>query len=496
MKYVLALDQGTTSSRAILFDRAGKICGSEAKELTQHYPQSGWVEHDALEIWDSQREVAREVLRANDVEAADIAAIGITNQRETVVLWDRDTGQPVHLGIVWQDRRTAEFCDQLRRDGRADMIAEKTGLVIDPYFSGTKLRWLLDNVPGARRRAERGELAFGTIDTWLLWNLTGGKIHVTDVSNAARTMMMNLLTLDWDDSLLKLLDIPRAVLPKIQPTSHPFADSTDDFLGKPIPIAGCAGDQHAALFGQNCTENAMAKCTYGTGCFVLMNIGPEPIASKCKLLTTIACTGEDRPHFALEGSIFIGGAVVQWLRDELRIAETTRAVADLASTVPDSGDCYLVPAFAGLGAPHWDPYARGTIVGISRGTTSAHLARAAIESIAFQVADVLDAMNADTGIAVKELRVDGGASANDFLMQFQADILQVPVVRPEVIETTALGAAFLAGIAVGFWKNVDEVKSIWQSERVFEPSMPSAEVEKRRARWQDAVQRSMGWHHS
>ncbi len=496
MKYVLALDQGTTSSRAILFDRAGEICGTQAKELKQHYPQSGWVEHDAMEIWNSQREVARQVLQTNDVKAADIAAIGITNQRETVVLWDRETGQPVHNAIVWQDRRTAEFCDQLRSDGRADMISEKTGLVIDPYFSGTKLRWLLDNVPDARRRAERGELAFGTIDTWLLWNLSGGQTHVTDVSNEARTMMLNLLTLDWDEALLNLLDIPREVLPTVRPSSYEFTESTDDFLGQPIPISGCAGDQHAALFGQNCTENAMAKCTYGTGCFVLMNIGSEPIASKCKLLTTIACTGEDRPDFALEGSIFIGGAVVQWLRDELRIAETTRAVADLASTVPDSGDCYLVPAFAGLGAPHWDPYARGTIVGISRGTTSAHLARAAIESIAFQVADVLDAMNADTGIAVKELRVDGGASANDFLMQFQADILQVPVERPRVIETTALGAAFLAGLGVGFWKDLDEVKSIWQSERVFEPSMPSAEVEKRRARWQQAVQRSMGWHQS
>ncbi len=496
MKYILALDQGTTSSRAILFDRAGTICGTEAKELTQHYPQSGWVEHDAVEIWNSQRDVARQVLQSNEISAAEIAAIGITNQRETVVLWDRETGQPLHNAIVWQDRRTADFCDQLRSDGRAEMISEKTGLVIDPYFSGTKLRWLLDNIPDARRRADRGELAFGTIDTWLLWNLSGGRTHVTDVSNAARTMMLNLLTLDWDDSLLNLLDIPRSVLPKVRPSSYQFAESTDDFLGQSIPIAGCAGDQHAALFGQNCTENAMAKCTYGTGCFVLMNIGREPIPSKCKLLTTIACTREERPQFALEGSIFIGGAVVQWLRDELHIADTTVAVAELASTVPDSGDCYLVPAFAGLGAPHWDPYARGTIVGISRGTTSAHLARAAIESIAFQVADVLDAMNADTGIAVKELRVDGGASANDFLMQFQADILQVPVERPRAIETTALGAAFLAGLAVGFWKNLDEVETIRQSERVFEPSMPSAEVAKRRARWQQAVQRSMGWQES
>lgn len=493
MKYILALDQGTTSSRAILFDRAGEIIGSEAKELTQHYPQSGWVEHDAVEIWNSQRDVARQVLQANNIEAADIAAIGITNQRETVVLWDRETGQPLHNAIVWQDRRTAEFCDQLREDGRADMIAERTGLVIDPYFSGTKLRWLLDNVPDARRRAQRGELAFGTIDTWLLWNLSGGETHATDVSNAARTMMLNLLTLDWDDSLLRLLDIPREVLPKVRPSSYEFGETTADFLGQSIPVSGCAGDQHAALFGQNCTENAMAKCTYGTGCFVLMNIGPEPVASKCKLLTTISCTGEGRPHYALEGSIFIGGAVVQWLRDELHLADTTLGVAELAATVPDTDDCYLVPAFAGLGAPHWDPYARGAIVGISRGTTSAHLARAALESIAFQVADVLDAMNSDTGIPVKELRVDGGASANDFLMQFQADILQVPVERPRVIETTALGAAFLAGLAVGFWKDMEDVKSIWKSERIFTPSMPNAEVQKRRQRWQQAVQRSMGW---
>ncbi len=493
MRYILALDQGTTSSRAILFDHAGEVCETAAQELTQHYPQSGWVEHDAVEIWESQRAVARQVIEADGVSAAEIAAIGIANQRETVVLWDRETGKPLHNAIVWQDRRTAEFCDELRRDGHAEMIAEKTGLVIDPYFSGTKLRWLLDNVPDARRRAERGELAFGTIDSWLLWNISDRKTHVTDVSNAARTMMMNLLTLDWDDSLLKLLNIPRAVLPKIRPSSYEFAQSTEDFLGQSIPIAGCAGDQHAALFGQNCTKDAMAKCTYGTGCFVLMNIGDEPTPSKSKLLTTVACSGAERPRFALEGSIFIGGAVVQWLRDELHIADTTRAVADLAATVPDSGDCYLVPAFAGLGAPHWDPYARGTIVGISRGTTSAHLARAAIESIAFQVADVLDAMNVDTGIAVKELRVDGGASANDFLMQFQADILQVPVERPRVIETTALGAAFLAGLAVGFWKDLDEVASIWKSERIFEPSMSSEEVQKRRARWHQAVQRSMGW---
>ncbi len=493
MKYILALDQGTTSSRAILFDRVGNIHAVAAKELTQHYPQSGLVEHDATEIWQSQRAVAREVLQINDVSALDIAAIGITNQRETTVLWDRESGQPLHRAIVWQDRRTADFCDQLRHEGHAETIAKKTGLVIDPYFSGTKLRWLLDHVPGARQRAERGELAFGTIDSWLLWNLTGGQHHITDVSNASRTMLMSLSTLQWDEQLLDLLKIPAAVLPTIRPSSDVYAECESDFLGHRIPVAGCAGDQHAALFGQNCTQHGMAKNTYGTGCFVLMNIGSEPVPSKCKLLTTIACSGGQLPDYALEGSIFVAGAAVQWLRDGLQFIESSSEVEQLAASVPDSDDCYLVPAFTGLGAPHWDPYARGAIVGISRGTTSAHIARAALESIAFQVADVLDAMNADTGIAVKELRVDGGASVNDFLMQFQADILQVPVVRPRVVETTALGAAFLAGLAVGFWSDLADVAAVWQTDRVFTPSMPSAEVDRRRERWREAVRRSLSW---
>jgi glycerol kinase len=493
MKYILALDQGTTSSRAMLFDRTGQIQGVAAEELTQIYPQSGWVEHDALEIWESQRFVARKVLIEYDIGASEIAAIGIANQRETTVLWDRKSGQPLHNAIVWQDRRTADACEQLRIQGHSETIAAKTGLVIDPYFSGTKLSWLLDHVPGARERAERGELAFGTVDSWLLWNLSGGQWHMTDVSNASRTMLMNLHTLAWDESLLDLLKIPAAVMPEIRPSSCLFFDSTADFIGKAIPIAGCAGDQHAALFGQNCTQHAMAKNTYGTGCFALMNIGAEPVTSNCKLLTTIACTGSDVPEYALEGSVFIGGAAVQWLRDGLGIIESSGQVETLAESVPDSGDCYLVPAFAGLGAPHWDPHARGVIVGISRGTTSAHLARAALESIAFQVADVLDAMSTDAGIAVNELRVDGGASMNNLLMQFQADILGVPVVRPRVTETTALGAAFLAGLAVGFWKDLAEVESIWQSERVFEPSMKRSQVQHRRQRWQQAVQRSMGW---
>ncbi len=493
MKCILALDQGTTSSRAILFDRTGQIAGVAAKEHTQIYPRSGWVEHDAVEIWQSQREVARRVLSDNQIDAKEIAAIGITNQRETTVVWDRQTGQPLHNAIVWQDRRTAEFCDHLQRDGHAGVIAKKTGLVIDAYFSGTKLRWLLDQIPDARQRADRGELAFGTIDSWLLWNLSEGRLHVTESSNASRTMMFNLETLAWDDELLELLDVPESVLPEVCPSSFVHGDCSSDFLGHPIPLAGCAGDQHAALFGQNCTTPAMAKNTYGTGCFVLMNVGEEPVASKSKLLTTIACSGQSEPHFALEGSIFTAGSAVQWLRDGLGVIKSSSDVTSLAASVPDTGDCYLVPAFAGLGAPHWDPYARGVIVGISGGTTAAHIARATLEGIAFQVADVLDAMGADAGSPVKELRVDGGASVNDLLMQFQADILQVPVVRPRVVETTAIGAAFLAGLAVGFWADIDEVESIWQSERVFEPAMPEADVAQRRGRWHQAVQRSMGW---
>lgn len=493
MSFILALDQGTTSSRAILFDHSGDIKGAGQQEFQQIYPQSGWVEHDADEIWQSQLAVAQQVLRDNHVSASDIAGIGITNQRETTVLWDRNTGQPLHNAIVWQDRRTAEFCDALRADGHDKTIAATTGLVTDPYFSGTKLRWLLDNVPGARSKVDRGELAFGTIDSWLIWKLSGGKIHVTDVSNASRTMLLNLQTLQWDSRMLDLLEIPASVLPEVRPSSEIYGQCDAEWFDHPIPLAGSAGDQHAALFGQNCTKHSMAKNTYGTGCFMLMNIGHDPVASGNQLLTTIACTATDKPDYALEGSVFIGGAAVQWLRDGLGIINSSVDVEALAASVPDSDGVYMVPAFSGLGAPHWDPYARGIVAGISRGTTAAHVARATLESIAFQVADVLDAMKDDAGIPIEQLRVDGGACVNDLLMQFQADILEAPVVRPKVIETTALGAAFLAGLAVGYWSDTDEIEKLWESDRVFEPCMLSDEVKSRRDRWNDALERAKGW---
>ncbi len=495
MRAILALDQGTTSSRAILFDQSGSVVGTAQREFKQFYPQSGWVEHDATEIWNTQLQVAREVLAKCNLSATDVAAIGITNQRETTVVWNRKTGLPIHHAIVWQDRRTAGFCDELRNQ-RADIsnfIAARTGLVIDAYFSGTKLRWLLNNVPGAREQAERGELAFGTIDSWLLWNLSGGRLHVTDISNASRTMLMNLETGDWDDELLELLSVPRSVLPEIRSTSEVYGESSAECLGAAIPLGGAAGDQQAALFGQNCTRHGMAKNTYGTGCFMLMNIGEQPQRSKLNLLTSVAWKTSAGVNYALEGSVFIAGAAVQWLRDGLGIIKSSSDVEALAASVVDSDGVYLVPAFAGLGAPHWDAYARGTIVGLTRGTTSAHLARAALEGIAFQVADVLTAMESDSGIEIKELRVDGGACANDLLMQFQADILQSPVVRPQVIETTALGAAFFAGLAVGFWGSVEGIQSIWQSERMFEPKMSSDEAARRRARWVEALERSRAW---
>lgn len=492
-RVILALDQGTTSSRAILFDQAGKVVGVAQREFKQFYPQGGWVEHDATEIWESQLQVAREVLAKCGVAAIDVAAIGITNQRETTVVWNRKTGKPIHHAIVWQDRRTAGYCDQLRSDGHAQRISSRTGLVVDAYFSGTKLRWLLDHVEGARQQAERGELAFGTIDSWLLWNLSGGKLHVTDITNASRTMLMNLETGQWDDELLQLLNIPHSVLPEIRSTSEVYGDSSADLLGGSIPLGGAAGDQQAALFGQNCTRHGMAKNTYGTGCFMLMNIGDRPQASKLNLLTSVAWRTPAGINYALEGSVFIAGAAIQWLRDGLGIIKSSSEVESLAAQVADSDGVYMVPAFAGLGAPHWDAYARGTIVGLTRGTTSAHLARAALEGIAFQVADVLTAMESDSGIGIQELRVDGGASANNMLMQFQADIMQSPVVRPHVIETTALGAAFFAGLAVGFWSNVDDIHSIWQAERVFEPKMSSDEAAMRRARWAEALQRSRSW---
>jgi len=492
MPSILALDQGTTSSRAIVFDHDGSIRAVAQQEFRQIFPQSGWVEHDAKEIWQTQLDVARAALAKAGLKAADIAAIGITNQRETTLVWDRKTGEPIHHAIVWQDRRTAQFCDELKAAGHAELIQQRAGLVIDAYFSGSKVRWLLDHVPGARERAERGELAFGTIDSWLVWNLTGGAQHLTDPSNASRTMLYGLRG-GWDDELLRVLDVPRSMLPEVRPSSEVYGETAAGLFDAPIKIAGIAGDQQAALFGQNCFARGLAKNTYGTGCFMLMNIGEEPMLSQHKLLTTVAWQQGGRTEFALEGSVFIGGAVVQWLRDGLGIIKSAGEIEALAATVPDCGGVYLVPAFAGLGAPHWDQYARGTITGLTRGTTAAHLARAALEGIAFQVADVLEVMKQDSGIAMNGLRVDGGACANNLLMQFQADVLQVPVVRPKVIETTALGAAYLAGLAVGFWKDRDEVSRAWQVERTFEPKLSADEAAHRRTRWKEALSRSADW---
>lgn len=496
MSVVLAFDQGTTSSRAILFDQEGSILGVAQREFTQHYPQPGWVEHDPDEIWKSQLGVAREVIETSGLSPKDIAAIGITNQRETTVIWDRESGQPIHPAIVWQDRRTASYCDRLVEAGHADLIQSRTGLVIDAYFCASKIHWMLENVPGARARAERGELAFGTIDSWLFWKLTGGKVHATDVTNASRTMLLNIETCEWDDELLGIFEVPRGLLPQVLPSSHLYGESDPEHFGGPIRIGGAAGDQQSALFGQNCTKHGMAKNTYGTGCFALMNTGESPMPSRCKLLSTVACSTDRRRQYALEGSIFIAGAAVQWLRDGLGLISSSSEVEELAASVPDSDGVYMVPAFAGLGAPTWDAYARGAIVGITRGTTKAHIARAALEGIAFQVADVLDAMRQDAGSPIQELRVDGGASANDLLMQFQADILGVTVVRPKVIETTAMGAAFLAGLAVGYWDNMDQIEQIWQTDRVFEPSMSRDEIAERRSRWRDALGRAGGWEKS
>ncbi len=493
MQVVMAFDQGTTSSRAILFDHNGSIVGVAQREFKQHYPQSGWVEHDANEIWKTQLAVGREVLEQTGLSAQEVVAIGITNQRETTIVWDRTTGKPIANAIVWQDRRTAEYCDKLRESGHTDQVQAKTGLVIDAYFCATKIRWILDHVPDARGRAERGDLAFGTVDSWLLWNLTAGKVHATDVTNASRTMLLNIESCQWDDDLLRLFEIPKSMLPEVLPSSHLYGESNGELLGAPIKLGGAAGDQQSALFGQNCTEHGMAKNTYGTGCFMLMNVGDTPVPSKCKLLTTVACGLEQANQYALEGSVFIAGAAIQWLRDGVQMIDSAPEVEALAASVPDSEGVYMVPAFAGLGAPYWDAYARGAIVGITRGTTRAHIARAALEGIAFQVADVLDAMKTDSGMPMTELRVDGGASANDLLMQFQSDISQVPVIRPKVIETTALGAAFLAGLAVGFWNSTDEIAGVWQTDRVFEPTMSVDEVTHRRTRWQDALGRSRHW---
>ena len=491
MRYVLALDQGTTSSRAILFDEEGAPAGVAQREFPQIFPQPGWVEHDPKEILRSQREVAREVL-ARRVAARDVMAVGITNQRETTLLWDRQSGEPLHNAIVWQDRRTAPLCRELREVGAESLVRERTGLVIDPYFSGTKLAWLLDNVPGARARAERGELAFGTVDTWLVWQLTGNRTHVTDPTNASRTMLFNIHSGDWDEELLRLLRVPRALLPDVHPSAHAFGMLPAALLGEPLIIGGIAGDQQAALFGQACHAKGMAKNTYGTGCFMLLHTGDRAVQSRNGLVST-ACAQVKGKEYALEGSVFIAGAVVQWLRDGLGFFKSSGEIEALANSVLDSGGVYLVPAFTGLGAPYWDPHARGAMLGLTRGTTRAHIARAALEAIAYQSAEVLEAMQKDSGEALAELRVDGGASANDLLMQFQADLLGVPVVRPKVLETTALGAAYLAGLTVNLWKSPEELASHWHVDKRFEPRMARAEAQARMARWREAVQRSLRW---
>lgn len=492
-KYILALDQGTTSSRALLFDRRGRVVSSAQKEFRQLYPQPGWVEHDPLEIWSTQAGVAAEAVTHAGLNGTAIAGIGITNQRETTVVWDRETGRPVYNAIVWQDRRTADYCDTLREKGLGEMIREKTGLPIDSYFSATKIRWILDNVSGARERAAQGKLAFGTIDSWLIWNFTQRGSHVTDVTNASRTLLFNIHTLEWDDALLEAFEIPRSMLPEVRGSSEVYCETKTTVFASKIPIAGIAGDQHAALFGQMCTEPGMVKNTYGTGCFLVMNTGDKPIESKNSLITTVAWKIGDRVDYALEGSIFIGGAVVQWLRDGLGLIKHASEIETLARTVAHSDGVYMVPAFAGLGAPHWNPRARGTLFGVTRGTSAGHIARAAIQSIAYQSIDVLKAMEADSGIRIGELRVDGGAVANDLLMQFQADILGVDVVRPEISETTALGAAYLAGLALGYWENIDAIRDQWKLDRRFSPAMPAAEVGKHMQGWKRAIRAANAW---
>jgi glycerol kinase len=492
MKYVLALDQGTTSSRAILFDEQARIVAKSQREFQQHYPQAGWVEHDPVEILQTQREVMREAVRDAQIPLADLMGIGITNQRETTIVWDRQSGEPIHNAIVWQDRRTAEMCRELKEVGAESLVRERTGLVIDPYFSGTKIAWIIDNIPGARARAERGELAFGTVDTWLTWHLTGNRTHVTDPSNASRTMLFNIHYNDWDDELMKLLRIPRALLPDVHPSSHAFGMIPKQELGEPFVIGGVAGDQQAAMFGQACHKPGMAKNTYGTGCFMLMHTGRRVAVSENGLIST-ALAQTEKTEYALEGSVFIGGAVVQWLRDELGFFQSSSEVERLAASVLDSNDVFLVPAFTGLGAPYWDPNARGAMLGITRGTSRAHIARAALESIAFQSAELLEAMQKDADSPLTELRVDGGAAANDLLMQFQADLLGVPVLRPKVLETTALGAAYLAGLTTSMWKSKEEIASHWQLDKKFEPRMSRDEAAAKMARWREAVRRSREW---
>lgn len=492
-QFVMALDAGTTSNRCILFDKQGNICSVAQKEFTQHFPKPGWVEHDADEIWSTQLGVAVEAMSKIGAEATDIAAIGITNQRETVIVWDKKTGEPVCNAIVWQCRRTAGFCDKLIAEGLEDMIRRKTGLKIDAYFSATKIKWILDHVEGARQRAERGELLFGTVETWLIWKLTKGKVHVTDYSNASRTMLFNINTLQWDEDILKLLDIPVTMLPEVKPSSCIYGESDPSYFGGSIPIGGAAGDQQSALFGQTCFQPGEAKNTYGTGCFLLMNTGEKPVFSDNGLLTTIAWGLDGKVNYALEGSIFVAGAAIQWLRDEMRLIDSSEDSEYMANKVPDTNGCYVVPAFTGLGAPHWDPYARGTIVGITRGVNKYHVIRATLESLAYQVNDVLKAMEADAGITLSSLKVDGGASANNFLMQSQADISNAPVNRPRCVETTAMGAAYLAGLAVGYWENKEEVLKNWASDRIFMPQIPEEERENKIQGWNKAVRYAYHW---
>ena len=491
--YILALDQGTTSSRAIVFDKKGTIVSVAQKEFVQHFPQPGWVEHDPLEIWSTQAGVAAEAIAKKGLDVGDIAAIGITNQRETVVVWDKRTGKPVYNAIVWQDKRTSEYCDDLKKQGKNDLIREKTGLVIDSYFSGTKVKWILDHVEGAREKAGAGDLILGTIDTWLIWNFTRGEQHITDVTNASRTMLFNINTMDWDEELLELLTIPKSMLPEVKASSEVYGHTKSTFYDSKIPIAGIAGDQQAALFGQMCTKPGMVKNTYGTGCFMLMNIGDKPVVSKNNLLTTVAWKINGKTTYAFEGSVFIAGAVVQWLRDSLKIIRTSNEVENLAASVESSEGVYFVPAFAGLGAPHWNQHAQGTIFGLTRGSTDAHIARAAVESIAYQTMDILKAMEADSGISIKELRVDGGATINNMLMQFQANVLNTETVRPKIVETTAMGAAFLAGLAVGFWENPEEIQQIWQTDRRFSPKQDRAAIEKDIKGWYRAIDALEYW---
>ncbi len=490
--YILSLDQGTTSSRAILFDKKGEILAIEQKEFTQIYPQSAWVEHNPDEIWNTQAAVAAEVLINTNLQSKDVAAIGITNQRETTLIWNRKTGRPIYNAIVWQDRRTSAFCDRLK-ENHIELIRNKTGLVIDAYFSATKIKWLLDHVEDARRQAENGELAFGTIDTWLVWKLTGGKVHVTDVSNASRTMLFNINTLQWDEELLQLFEIPATLLPEVKSSSEIYGYTDTSIFTKPIAIAGIAGDQQASLFGQMCVKEGMIKNTYGTGCFMMLNTGEKPILSKNNLLTTIAWKIGETVNYALEGSVFIGGAAIQWLRDGLKIISSAKESEQMALEVEDNGGVYFVPALTGLGAPHWNQYARGAILGITRATTASHIARAALESIAFQSNDVLNSMLFDASLSVSELRVDGGAVANDFLMQFQADLLNFPVVRPKILETTALGAAYLAGLAVKYWQNIEEISTQWSMDKKFEPTIDNDQRIAYLSNWKKAVERSLDW---